>query len=410
VHTLDARGAVVHPGFIDAHCHVTLHTTRGVLPEKSPGGKGPGPFDLWMNAIEPEDERISTMHGALEMLRNGFTAFMDPGTAYEPDAVAEAATAVGIRATVGEPFLWDVTDILPTTRYLDRVPATTKRSIQLLGSELGRNEDPDSLVRGHVALYGAGSASEELLRAAKDCADRNGAVLTAHQSFNNGDTRGDDRRFGRHPLVHFAEMGVLGENCTFVHMNIVRDDEVPAVVESGMSIVWHPGNYQFYAISKDMRGRMHELWDKGVNLTLGVDVAKAWTFGDLGLVAYLVAREEGGLIPAEGILEMQTIRAAKAVGMGGFTGSLEAGKRADIVIRSNDLPESRPGLNMLRELVLVSRSKSVDTVIVDGRVVLRRGQPVLVDEDAVYAQSRESARRLAGKAGFAIETSWPKFA
>jgi 5-methylthioadenosine/S-adenosylhomocysteine deaminase len=393
---------------IDAHCHVTLQTTRGALPEMSSHGNDPSPFDIWLDAIEPEDEYVSTLHGALEMVRNGFTGFMDPGTAYEPSAVSEAATAVGIRSTVGEPFLWDVEGILPTASFLKRAPASRDRALRLLGSELRRNRDPNALARGHVALYGAGSGSDELVRAAKKCADENGAVFTQHQSFYTGDTSADDRRYGKHPLVHLSELGVLGNNCTFVHMNIIRDDEVAPIVDSGMSIVWHPGNYQYYAISKQQRGRMHELWDRGVNLALCVDVAKAWTFGDMGLIAYLVAREEGGSISAEGILEMQTNRAAKATGLGDIAGSLEPGKRADIVIRTTELPEARPGLNMLRELVLVSRSKSVDTVLVDGRVVLRHGEPVLIDAEAVYAKSQESARRLAAKVGFTADTSWPK--
>jgi len=407
-HSLDARGAIVHPGMIDAHCHVTLQPTRGVLPEMASHSNEPSPFDLWLDAITPEDEHVGALHASLEMLRNGFTGFMDPGTAYEPSAIAEAATAVGIRATVADPFLWDVEGILPTASYLKRAPASRDRALKLLGGELRRNRDPDALVRGHVAIYGAGSASDELTKAAKECADRNNAVLTTHQSFYSGDTGADDRRYGRHPLVHLSELGVLGENCTFVHMNIIRDDEVAPIVDSGMSIVWHPGNYQYYAIAQQQRGRMHELWEKGVNLTLCVDVAKAWTFGDMGLIAYLVAREEGGSISVEGILEMQTCRAAKAVGMADIVGSLEPGKRADIVIRTNDLPEQRPGLNMLREMILVSRSKSVDTVLVDGRIVLRRGEPVMVDSEMVLERSRQSARRLASQVGFAVETSWPK--
>jgi 5-methylthioadenosine/S-adenosylhomocysteine deaminase len=277
----------------------------------------------------------------------------------------------------------------------------------MLGGQLWRNTNADALVRGYICLYGAGTCTDELTRAAKICADNNGVVFAQHQNFLMDDTAGDDARFGRHAVTHFSELGLLSENTTFVHMNVLRDDEVRAVVASGMSLVWHPGNYMFYGLSGQTRCRMPELWRHGVNLTLGTDAAKAWTFGDLGLVAYLVARQTGEFLPAENILEMVTIGAAKAVGLADRIGSLEVGKRADVVIRSQALPECLPFLAPIREMILVSRSKSVDTVIVNGEVVVRAGRLTRLDEGPVYEAARLWSRRMVDRVGLNPSVPWP---
>jgi cytosine/adenosine deaminase-related metal-dependent hydrolase len=124
------------------------------------------------------------------------------------------------------------------------------------------------------------------------------------------------------------------------------------------------------------RSRMPELHKLGVNLALGVDVAKIWTFGELARIAYLVARQGGDYLSAETLLAMQTIGGAQALGLADMVGSLEA-------------------------------SRSIDTVICDGEVLLRHGSLTRLDERAVYEMGRASARRLAARLDRAPWTRWP---
>src|SRR5262245_4006668 len=233
--TIDAGGGAVHPGLTDAHAHMTLHTTRGAFPDSSSESEAQDYFTTWMQAVDDDDEYASTLLACLEMLRNGVTCFLEPGTAYEPDAVASAAQRIGIRGSVTDAYLWDRES--GEFHRLDRAPADHARAMKLLGGQLARNNDPDALVRGHVGLYGAATATDELMRAAKAAADERGAILTQHQSFFASDVADDDQRFGGHPLAHFAEIGVLGPNCTFSHMNAIRDDETQAVIDSGLTMV-----------------------------------------------------------------------------------------------------------------------------------------------------------------------------
>jgi 5-methylthioadenosine/S-adenosylhomocysteine deaminase len=245
------------------------------------------------------------------------------------------------------------------------------------------------------------------MMAAKQRADEAGVTFTMHQSFARTDTDYDDARFGKHPLLHLGEIGALGKHCSFVHMNVIRDDELEPIIASEMNVVWHPGNFQFYNIAAASPSRMVALRERGAHVTLCTDVAKAWTFGDMGLLAYLVAREHGGFIPPESIFEMQSIGAARAVAMEDELGSIEVGKRADIVIRNRNFGEAHPDLDPIREIALIGRSKSVDTVIVDGEVVLRRGSAQRIDEQEVWRMAGASARRLVAELGLKSGPGWP---
>ena len=402
---VDARGAAVHPGLYDAHAHVSLHTTRGAFPDSPSESEYQGFFTQWMQALSDEDEYASTLLASLEMLHNGVTCFLEPGTVFEPEAAASAAQKIGIRASVTDPYIWD--RVAPGYHELDRAPLGFARAERLLGHELRRNSDPDALVRGHLGLYGGATASDELEVAAKQIADQNGAILTQHQSFYIDDVKADDARFGRHALVHFAEIGVLGPNCTFAHMNGIRDDEIAPVVESGLTIAWNPGNYMFYGIGAFFKQRAAELFHKGVSVAPGTDVAKVWGFGEQSFISFLLARGQGQFLSAEDLLEMATLCGARAVGLQGKVGSLEPGMLADIVVRNQESPESQPAANVLRDLTLISRSKSVDTVIVNGKVVLRHGRLTNIEEEVVYNLAGASARRIAEKVGLKDTAKWP---
>ncbi len=406
--TLDAGGAVVHPGFIDGHYHLTIHLARGTVPD-DPAMKSPFGYGDWMNLVGEEDEHLQTQVTAIEMLRKGYTFFLEPGTVLWPDAAAAAVESVGVRGSLADPYLWDVPD--GGNVLADKIaaaPCTRERALKLLGGQLARNRNRRSLVRGHVAIYGSGSQSEELMRAAKTCAEENGVVMTMHHNFTPVQAAKDDARFGgQHSIKAFAEKGLLGRCCSFVHMNVIRDDEMDPIVESGMSLVWQPGNYMFYGIAAKTESRMAELIQRGANVTFGVDTAKVWTFGDLELIGYLVARQAGRYISPAKILEMRTCDAARAVGLEDAIGALAPGMRADIVIRDLARPESAPGVNAVQELLLGGQSGTVATVIVDGQVVYRDGAVQRVDAAAVVAKGREAAKRVLGRAGFTPSSTWP---
>ena len=412
---LDAGGGIVHPGFIDAHLHINAHTCRGFFQGDSSrdGGTGPNYAD-WKAALRPEDEQAAAALGCLELLRHGYTAFMEPGSAFEPDAIAAAAAATGVRASLADPYLWDdpsLMDVLPGLKspsLFARVPPTRERSLRLLGGQLHRNRDAGGILHGHIALYGEGTASDELLQAAKALADREGVVLNSHLGYDLDMAFAMEARWGGPRFVHLAELGVLGPNATFVHMNVIRDGDVEPILASGLSSVWCPLAYLQKGTPLRLPTRIPEIRRRGANVALGTDSARQSAVGDAPFLAIHLAAEVGQSIRPEDVIEMATLGAARGAGLDRLVGSLEPGKRADIVVRQRDAVELGPGIDPAHQLVTIGHGPTADTVLVNGRVVLEGGRSTRVSEADVIAEARASAGRMAERLGLGTPGRWPR--
>ena len=411
---IDAQGGIVHPGFIDAHLHVNAQTCRGYFPgDASRGHSGRPRYADWKAALGPEDEHAAAMLAGLEMLRHGITTYVEPGSAFAPDAVAEAALATGIRCSLADPYLWDETELMVSIPGLlsdslaARVPPDLERCLKLLGGQLFRNRDRDGTLHGHIALYGEGTASDELFRAAKDLADREGVVLNSHIGFDLELAEAMERRWGRPRFVHLAERGFLGPNTTFVHMNLIRDEEIEPILSSGLAMVWCPLAYMTRGTPLHRPSRLPELKQRGAPVALGTDSARQSSAGDAGFLAFLLAAEAGQALDAEDVLEMQTLCGARAAGLDAIIGSLEPGKRADIVVRAPHYPEMGPSIDPIHQMIAVGHGATADTVLVNGTIVLRHGRSTRVDEIPVIAEAYASARRIAAQLGLQAPGKWP---
>ncbi len=414
--TLDVGGAIVHPGFIDAHLHINAQTCRGFFQGDSStqgGGRGPNYAD-WKAALRPEDERAAAALGCLELLRQGYTAFVEPGSAFEPDAVADAARATGVRCSLADPYLWDdpaLMDVIPGLKspsLFARVPPTRERALAGLGGQLGRNRDPDDTVHGHVALYGEGTASDELFRAAKALADQEGVILNSHLGYDLDLAAAMEARWGQPRFAYLAALGVLGPNATFVHMNVIRDGDVAPILDAGLSIVWCPLAYLQKGTPHRLPTRIPEMRRRGVPVGLGTDSARQSAVGDAPFLALHLMAEAGQPILPEDAVEMATRGAARAAGLDHLVGSLEPGKRADLVVRQRDAIELGPGVDPAHQLVTVGRGPSADTVLVNGRIVLEGGRSTRVSEGEVLREARASVGRLAERLGLGVPGRWPR--
>ena len=420
--TIDAGDAPVHPGFVECHLHASFQTYRGLIPDHIPEDEV---FDaierVFYNTVNDDEEYLGVLLACLEMVRSGTTCFMEAGTVLEPDAAARAAQDVGIRALIGDSFIWDRPAGLAQGKEtpeqgpvrvkgaIHRAPRDLEEALANMGRELRRNVDPDALVTGHVALLGLGTASEQLLLEAKRQADVAGVVLNMHHAYSPADTAADRVRYGRDPLLHLAEIGVLDRNVTLAHANHLTDAETDVLIERGTSIAWAPAASMMWGHGGTIHGRHAELWRRGANVALGSDSAN-WSNdfdlfrqANLALLTAREAHEDRTYLLAEDVLEMVTRAGARACGMEDRIGSLEAGKRADLVIHTLRRPELLPVTDMVRNLMYSARSKTVSTVVVDGRVVLDHGEFAALDEAALLAQIREGSRRLLGRMGLTVE-------
>jgi 5-methylthioadenosine/S-adenosylhomocysteine deaminase len=420
--TIDAGGAPVHPGLVECHLHGTFQTYRGAVNGFIPEDEFFDAFELaFYNNVEPAEEYLAVVLSAMEMVRNGTTCFMEAGTVLEPDVAADGATLVGIRALIGDPFIWDRPTALAMgkgsaeggpMREKGRIlhsSADPAESRSRLGHQLRRNDDPDALVRGHVAVLGLGTASEDLLLEAKRVADEAGTVVNLHHAYSPADTAADRLRYGRDPLVHLADIGFLDHNVTMAHANHLTDTECDLIVETRASVAWAPAASMMWGHDGSFRGRHAELHRRGATVGLGSDSANWSNSFDIfrqANLALLTARASHGdptYLLAHDVMRMATRSGAEAVGLASRIGALTAGRRADIVIHALDVPELNPRTNLLRNLMYASGSKSVRSVVIDGAVVLEDGRFTNFDASDMLARINEGSRGLLARMGVTIE-------
>ena len=411
--TIDAAGAIVHPGFIDAHNHIVHTTCRGVFGNIHDVDASTIKFADWKADVTSQDEADATAMAALEMLQSGFTMFIEPGTLFSTDVAAEAVERVGMRALFAPPYIWDRRETLAampgleSPRLMARAPVDRDRALGLLDAELHRNQDPDALVRGFVFVYGVGTASPELLQAAHACARANDVPLHLHAGYAPGEGEIYRSITGLSQLVHLHELGVLDENTFIVHANLLDDDEEAAIQESGCQIIWSPISFFSLGIARTADFRMSARHRRGIPVSLAVDGAFDCTPAELMQAAHFAARVGDDPVSPSELLEMQTLNAAAAAGLQAELGSLETGKRADIVIRSPRAAGAYPANNPVHLLALTMGTGSVDTVLVNGQVVLRRGRSTRVDELEIAQAVTASVAQRAQRLGIDPGSEWP---
>ena len=410
--TIDAGGAVVHPGFIDAHNHVVGAGCRGVFANDSDDPVSGVNYAAWKADVTGEDEAAATTLTALQLLHAGYTGVVEAGTVFDTSAAAAAAEAAGIRICLAAPYLWDDVAVMRHLGSLEsralfaRSPADFERCIAELGSELHRNEDCNGRQHGFVCLYGLGTASDELERRADALAREHAVVLHQHEAYEPASTRAETERLGHSRIVHLDSLGVLHAGSTLVHMNTLTDEDADIVAERGCSVVWCPIPHLAMGLAGRVECRMPELLRRGVNVTLGSDSARGSAFGDDALAAQLLAANAGEPLSPEAILEMLTINAARSAGLGAITGSLEAGKHADLVVTDPGAAEAYPGANPLHQAVLTCRGRA-RTVLVNGEVVIEDGRSTRIDECDAFGRARRSIRERIRRLGLGEGMRWP---
>ena len=206
--------------------------------------------------------------------------------------------------------------------------------------------------------------------------------------------------------MHLDSLGVLHAGSTLVHMNTLTDEDADIVSERGCSVVWCPIPHLAMGLAGKVECRMPELLRRGVNVALGSDSARGNASGDEALVAQLLAANAGEPLAPETILEMLTINAARSAGLETITGSLEAGKRADLVVTDPDAAEAYPGANPLHQAVFTCRGRT-RTVLVNGEVVIEDGRSTRIDERDAFARARRSIHERIRRLGIGEAMQWP---
>lgn len=402
---LGGPDALVTPGLVNTHQHLTGdRLIRSSIPDDLPPGEAIFSWVVPVHAIHTgDDDELSATLSLVEAVGNGVTTTVEAGTVAHPRCVADAFAAVGARGTVGT-WGWDVGDgphTAPAAEVLDRQRAVVTDLV----------EEP--LVTPWVTLVGHDLMSDELVTGASELATELGTGLTFHMSPTPDDAAAYVDRTGRRPLRHLAVLGALGPHALVAHALHVDDDEIDALAASRSAVAYCPWAHLRLGQGVGRAGRHVEMVGRGIRVGLGCDSENAGDAVDVLRTAALAAglAEDATADPtrfgAHDAFAMATIGGAAAIGRSDDLGSLEPGKRADLVVHDTSGPEWVPRSDdPVLQLVWASDGRSVRDVVVDGRVVVRDGTVTTVDLDILRREAGDRRRSILSRSGIVPSPRW----
>jgi 5-methylthioadenosine/S-adenosylhomocysteine deaminase len=406
VEVVGGRGSLVLPGFVNAHQHLTGdRLVRSTIPDDLTSGEAIFGWAVPVHrAHTPDDDELSATCSLVEAVTNGITFTVEAGTVAHPDRVLAAYDAVCVGGTLGS-WGWDVAG-QPWAGAVDEVLDRQRHVLELA------RQHPR--VHGWVTLVGHDLMSDDLVVAASELARGAGTGLTFHLSPTDSDPASYLARTGRRPLVHLDALGALGPHVLLAHGVHLDDEEIAVVLARDVAIAACPWAYLRLGQGVTRAGRHAELVERGARVALGCDAENAGDAVDVLRVAALAAglAKDVRLAPtrfgAHDVLALATIEGARAIGMDHEIGSLEPGKRADVVVVDMTGPAWVPrSPDPVLQLVWASDGRAVRHVVSSGRVVVRDGRCLTVALDELAARAQEHHVRLLRDAGLTPSPRWP---
>ncbi len=390
---IDAAGHAVIPGLINCHTHAPMTLFRGLaddLPLETWLHEHIWPAEAW--AVKPEMVHWGTLLAAAEMIRSGTTLFTD--MYFFEDEIGQAAKQAGVRAVLGEALV-------------DFPSPNSKSSADALAytEELLLKWQGDPLVQVSVQPHSPYAASAALLTRSKELAHRYGAVYLTHCSETAGEVIESRSKHGRTPPGYLDDLGLLDSKTVFAHGVHLDDDDIDLLARRGTGVVHCPQSNLKLASGA---ARLPDLLAAGVRVGLGTDGAASNNdldmWGEMNSAAMLhkLVNNDPTAADARTVIRLATRGGAALMGMEERIGSLEPGKRADLVLIDLEQPHLVPLYDIYSHLAYAVNKADVTTVMVDGRVVMRDRQLLTINLDELLARARSIAAeigpRFAGRA------------
>jgi len=290
----------------------------------------------------------------------------------------------------------------------------TDESISLLQYQLDKYKNiANGRLGAWSTLVGHTTCSDPLWKAARDLATEHETGMSFHMSPAKLDPDFFVSEFGHRPMVHLDELGVLDDDVVMTHCVQVDDKEISVMAKTGVHVSHCPTTALKVSYGVTQVGKIPEMKMAGINVAIGTDGNNASNYSDLMRATYLVAglfkdsRQDPQMFPAEIAYEMATLGGAKAMQLEEEIGSLEKGKKADLVLHDTDRPEWRPLLNVMNQLVWSADGRGVHTVLVDGVKVVEEGRVTAFDEEKFYADCQSAGEAVVQRSGLPDKAKYP---
>ena len=388
---IDAKGKIAIPGFVSTHSHLYSAVVRS-LPH---AGYDDVDFSFvsWMDRfwfkmledkVNRKDVYAGTLINCIENIKHGYTTTSDtcegsyalPGALFEAGRAAEESGIRGLMSfeTTGR--------ISPENAELG-----LKENVDFIQE---RRKYPDSRIQGVIGVHTTYTCSGDLIQKCRAEATRIGAGLQMHLADDRWHSFDSTLKYGKRCLKWLEDLEFLGPDVLFFHCSYMNNRLDPEIMKR------HGCNISHQPVSNASFGfwpNMVPFIDAGVNVSLGTDGQTQSMFENMraAQMIHRIRYEDLELLPDKQMFEMATINGARSLHMEDQIGTLEVGKKADIVLLKNNSPVPVFENNVMNFIVTVADSAHVDTVIIDGNLVVKGGEYLLMDEEEVRAKCQEQA-------------------
>src|SRR5712671_6845454 len=389
--TINAKGKLVLPGFINGHTHVPMTLFRGLHDDVT--------LDEWLRKyifpaeaknVTEEFVRWGTRLAAAEQIRGGVTTFAD--MYYFEDAVAEETKAAGMRGVLGETFI----DFpAPDNRSNAAMLAYTEKFLQ--------KWQGDPLIHAAPAPHSIYTCSQKTLQDAAALARKYHAPILIHVAEMKKELDDSLKNNGMSPVQYLEKIGVLGPDVVAAHCIFVDEADRKTLVQRQVGCVHNPSSNMMIASGVSP---VPEMRTAGIAVGLGTD-GPAGSNNDLDLMEEIdlaaklakITKLDPLALNAKAVVEMATIDGARALHMEKEIGSLEKGKKADLVLIDLDEPNAVPLYDVYAQIAYALKGSDVRTVIIGGKIVMRDRKLLTVNEAAAIAKAREYKKKIAASLG-----------
>ncbi|HJS21022.1 MAG TPA: amidohydrolase [Steroidobacteraceae bacterium] len=383
---IDGDGRVVLPGLINGHTHAAMTLLRGIADDRE--------LIDWLNNyifpterrfVDAEFVRVGTELACWEMIRGGTTTFVD--MYYFPDSVARAIESCGLRVLVG-PSVID-----------QKSPdaANADESLRLASEFVTRWKGKNNRIVPIIAAHAIYTLKPEQLVAARAKAQELGVPISIHISESRFEVDYSQKTFGTTPVNHLEALDFFKGPTIGAHLVWPTSDEIPILARRHVGVIHNATSNM--KISSGI-SPVAQMLKEGVAVGLGTDGAATnndldmWE--EIRLAAFLqkVATMDPQVVPARTALNMATLGGAQAIGLDQEIGALTVGRRADFIQVSLSDLHFTPMYDVISHLVYVADEQDVRTVVVDGKVLMREGKVLTVDEQRVRSEAEAIAARI----------------
>jgi 5-methylthioadenosine/S-adenosylhomocysteine deaminase len=393
---IDAHGCAVLPGFVQTHLHLCQTIFRGAADDLA--------LIDWLKqrvwpmeaAHSAESVRASAQLGVAELIKGGTTCALTMETVNHTEEVFKVVQETGFRATVGK-CMMDKGDELPSGLH-EHKDDSIQQSLALLenwhGSEDGR-------IRYCFAPRFAVSCTRELLSEVAQLAHERGVMIHTHASENLTECKMVENETGMRNISYLDSLGLTGGHVALAHCVHVNNDEMEILARTRTNVVHCPSSNLKLASGI---AHVKEMLDQSVSVSLGADGAacnnRLDMFTEMRTAALLQKVVHGPeVLPASTVLKMATINGARAMGLDLEIGSLEVGKRADVILVNLESPHLSPRpIDVISALVYACEASDVETVIIDGKILMRDRELLTLNEHEILQESKREARLLFSRA------------